>query len=198
MLNNGDTITFAATTGTTYDGAHVAKVISPTQFIIEEGYVAGATAAWTYTVNNTFKDSITAAQQIDVLKVASSVVNVQQYRNTGFVLNPEDATKIELLKGTTNHYIDIGKLESGVLTIGGVPVVQTTAMPAGYFMCGDWSMAAALFQFTDLTLEFAESTAEKKNNTVVAIIQEEVLFPIYNKYMFIGGDFTSAIAAIGV
>ncbi|MGR3218469.1 MAG: phage major capsid protein [Candidatus Anammoxibacter sp.] len=199
QLFNGDIITFANATEATYNASFSAIVISPTQIIIDLTFVTEAdTSAWTFTVNNTFKDSITAAQQIDVLKVASSVVNVQQYRNTGFVLNPEDATKIELLKGTTNHYIDIGKLESGVLTIGGVPVVQTTAMPAGFFMCGDWSMAAALFQFTDLTLEFAESTAEKKTNTVVAIIQEEVLFPIYNKFMFIGGDFTSAISAIGV
>lgn len=197
---NGDIITFAATTGTTYDGAHTAILISPTQILIEQAFTADANvnANWTYTVNNPFKDSIAAAQQVDVLKVASSVINVQQYRNTGFVLNPTDATKIETLKGNDEHYIDVRRLDNGVLTIAGVPVIQTTAMPAGKFACGDWSMAAALFQYTDMTLDFAESVDQKLNNTVVAIIQEEVLFPIYNKFMFLTGDFTTAIPAIGV
>jgi HK97 family phage major capsid protein len=199
-LFNGDVITFAATTAGTYDNSYSAIVISPTQILIEQAYTADVNvlANWTFTVNNAFKDSIAAAQQIDVLKVASSIINVQQYRNTGFVLNPTDATKIETLKGNDEHYIDVNRLENGVLTIAGVPVIETTAMPAGKFACGDWSMAAALFQYTDLTLEFAESVDQKLNNTVVAIIQEEVLFPIYNKYMFLTGDFTTAIAAIGV
>ncbi len=199
-LFNGDIITFAGTTGATYDGAFTAIVINPKKILIEQAFTADANvlANWTFTVNNSFKDSIEAAQQIDVLKVANSLINVQQYKNTGYVLNPEDATKIELLKGNDEHYIDIQKLETGVLMISGVPVVQTTAMPAGKFLCGDWSMAAALFQFTDMKLEFAESVDQKLSNTVVAIIQEEVLFPIYNKFMFISGDFTTAIAAIGV
>ena len=59
-------------------------------------------------------------------------------------------------------------------------------------------MAAAIGQFTELTLEFSESTNEKLKNTVEAIIQEEILFPIYNKYMFVVGDFATAIPAIAV
>ncbi|MCP4984863.1 MAG: hypothetical protein GY928_02000 [Colwellia sp.] len=199
-LFNGDIVTFAGTTAGTYDNSYTAIVISPTEIMIEQAYTADVNvlANWTYTVNNAFKDSIEAAQQIDVLKVASSIINVQQYSNKGFVLSPTDATKIETLKGNDDHYIDVNRLDNGILTIGGVPVVETTAMPAGKFACGDWALAAALFQFTDLKLEFAESVDQKLNNSVVAIIQEELLFPIYNKYMFLTGDFTTAIAAIGV
>ncbi len=200
LLNNGDTITFAATTGTTYDGAHVAKVISPTQFIIEQDFTADANvlANWTFVVNSPFKDAIAAAQQIDVLKVAKTLVTQQEYTANGIVLNPVDATLIETLKDTTEQYIDVNRLENGILTIAGIPVVETTAMPAGNFAVGDWAMAAALLEFSSLVLEFSESTDEKLKNQVVAIIQEEVLFPIYNKYMFVVGDFTTAIAAIAV
>ena len=117
---------------------------------------------------------------------------------TGIVLNPVDATKIETLKGSDEHYIDVQRLENGVLTIGGLPVVETTAMPAGKFIVGDWILAAALAQFSELTLEFSESTQEKLKNMVEAIVQEEVLFPIYNPYMFVTGNFTTAKAAIAV
>jgi len=198
LLNNGDTITFANTTGTTYDGAHVAKVISPTQFIIEQDYTADGNvlANWTFVVNSPFKLAIDAAQQIDVLKVAKTLVTQQEYTANGIVLNPVDATLIETLKDTTEQYLDVNRLENGILTISGIPVVETTAMPAGNFAVGDWAMAAALLEFSSLVLEFSESTDEKLKNQVVAIIQEEVLFPIYNKYMFVVGDFTTAIAAI--
>ncbi|MAX71806.1 MAG: hypothetical protein CMC76_12040 [Flavobacteriaceae bacterium] len=198
-LNNGDTITIANATAGAYNASHSAIVKSPTQIVIDLAYVAEAdTSAWTFTVNSPFKDSIEAAQEIDVLKVAKTLVTVQEYMATGIVLNPVDATKIETLKGSDEHYIDVQRLENGVLTIGGLPVVETTAMPAGKFIVGDWILAAALAQFSELTLEFSESTQEKLKNMVEAIVQEEVLFPIYNPYMFVTGNFTTAKAAIAV
>lgn len=197
LLNNGDVITIANATELSYNAAHKATVISPKQIIIDLAYVAEAnTSAWTFTVSSPFKDSIDAAQEIDVLKVAKTLVTVQEYTANGIVLNPVDATKIETLKGTDEHYIDVKRLDNGVLTISGIPVVETTAIPAGKFAVGDWAMAAALGQFSELILEFSESTQEKLKNMVEAIIQEEVLFPIYNKYMFVTGDFTTGKAAL--
>jgi len=196
---NGSAITFANATEASYNATHKTIVISPKQIIIDLAYVAEAnTSAWTFTVSSAFKDAIEAAQQIDVLKVAKTLVTQQEYIANGIVLNPVDATLIETLKGTDEHYIDVKRLESGILTISGVPVVETTAMPAGKFAVGDWAMAAALLEFSQLVLEFSESTNEKLGNYVEAIIQEEVLFPIYNKYMFVVGDFATAITAIGV
>lgn len=198
LLNNGDTITFANGEAS-YNNPFKAIVVGPRQILIEKSYVAAAdTSAYTFTVNSPFKDAIPAAQEIDVLKVAKTLVTVQEYTANGYVLNPVDATIIETLKGNDEHYIDVKRLDNGVLTISGIPVVETTAMPAGKFAVGDWAMAAAIGQFTELTLEFSESTQEKLTNTVEAIIQEEILFPIYNKYMFVTGDFTTAKAAIGV
>ena len=196
-INNGDTITIAAATSTGYNAAFSAVVISPTQILVDKAYVAEAdTSAWTFGVTSAFKNSIEAAQEIDVLKVAKTLVTIQEYSANGIVLNPIDATKIETLKGSDEHYIDVKRLESGVLTISGTPVVETTAMPAGRFAVGDWAMAAGLGQFSELVLEFSESTQEKLKNSVEAIIQEEVLFPIYNKYMFVTGSFGNAKTAI--
>jgi hypothetical protein len=198
LINNGDVITFASTTGGTYDNAYTAIVISPTQLVIEQAYTADANvlANWTFTVNSHFKTAIEAAQRIDVLKVAKTLVTQQEYTCNGFILNPVDATLIETTKGTDEHYIEVMRDGQGILRVSGIPVVETTAMPAGKFAVGDWAMAAALYEFTTLTLEFSESTTEKLGNYVEAIIQEELLFPIYNKYMFVVGDFTTAIAAI--
>jgi HK97 family phage major capsid protein len=196
-INNGDIITIANATAPGYNASFPVIVIGPRQVLIETAYVAEAnTDAWTFTINSRFKNAINAAQEIDVLKVAKTLVTRQEYSCTGFVMHPDDATIIETLKGNDEHYIDVKRLESGIMTIAGVPVVETTAMPSGKFACGDWTLAAALLEFTALVLEFSESTNEKLTNTVMAIVHEEILFPIYNKFMFVVGDFTSAKAAI--
>lgn len=196
-INNGDNITFANASHPGYNDTFSAHVISPTQIIIDVAFVTEAdTSAWTFVVSSRFKNAIFAAQEIDVLKVAKTLVTRQEYSATGIVLHPDDATMIETLKGNDEHYLDVQRLENGVMTIAGVPVIETTAMPSGKFAIGDWSQAAALFEFTPLILEFSESTAEKKKNTVVLLAQEEIIFPIYNKYMFVVGDFATAKAAI--
>lgn len=195
---NGDRITFAGGAGgqVTYNAAFTAYVKSPREIVIDNAYVAGATAAWTFTVASRFKNAIPYAQEIDVLKIAKALIARREYAATGFILHPDDATMIETLKGNDQHYLDVQRFENGVLRIAGVPVVETTAMPSGKFGVGDFSMAAGLLELTPLLLEFSESTQEKLTNTVVAIVQEEVMFPIYNKYMFLFGDFTAAKAAI--
>lgn len=197
LINNGDNITFADADQAIYNDTFQAIVIDPKHIVITVAYAAEADVSdWTFTVASRFKNAIYAAQQIDTLKVAKTLVTRQEYRCTGIVLNPDDATMIETLKGNDEHYLDVQRLENGIMTIGGVPVVETTAMPSGKFLAGDFQLAAALLEFTNLTLEFSESTQEKLKNTVMAIIHEEVLFPIYNRYMFVGGDFSTATAAI--
>src|SRR5690606_10057679 len=119
-INNGDTITIANATNAGYNGAHTALVISPTQIVIDETYVAEAdTSAWTFTVSSKFKGSVDAAQEIDVLKIAKTLITRQEYAASGIVLHPDDATRIELLKGNDEHYIE---KNGGLLSIGGVPV----------------------------------------------------------------------------
>jgi HK97 family phage major capsid protein len=191
---NGDRITFAATTG--YNATYTAIVRTPREIVIEATYAAGSTAAWTWTVASRFKNNVPFAQEIDVLKVAKALISRREYAATGIVIHPDDAAFIEMLKGSDQRYLDVQRFEDGILRISGVPVVETTAMPSGKFLVGDFNMAAGLLELTPLILEMSESTQEKLTNTVVAIVQEEIIFPIYNRYMFVFGDFTGAKAAI--
>lgn len=201
-LVNGDTITIAGATAgaaaTAYNKAHKAIVVNSRQIMIEAAYTAdaGVLANWTFTVASKFKNAIAYAQEIDVLKVAKSLISRREYAATGIVIHPDDATIMETLKKTDQGYLDVQRFENGVLRIAGIPVVETTAMPSGRFLVGDFNQAAALLELTPLQLEFSESTQEKLTNTIVAIVQEEILFPVFNKYMFVFGDFTTGKAAI--
>jgi len=129
--------------------------------------------------------------------VAISQLTQGEYEATGIVLNPIDATKIELLKDTTGRYLAIARGADGILRIGGLPVVETTAMTVDKFVVGDIKMACEWLLFTPLTMSISDSHASIfLTNQVCFNFEEEPIFPIYNPLMFVYGDFSVAIAAI--
>jgi HK97 family phage major capsid protein len=147
-----------------------------------------------------FATAIPAAQEIDCLYVAISQLTQGNYEASGIVLNPIDATKIELIKSTTREYVDSMRAirgTDGVLRIAGIPVIETTAMTAGYFLVGDLKMACEWLLFTPLTMSISDSHASIfLNNEVCINFEEEPVFPIYNPLMFVKGQFSVVKAAI--
>ena len=71
-------------------------------------------------------------------------------------------------------------------------------MPLGKFAIGDFMNGANLIQYTGLMLEFADDVSYKLQNQVAAIVQEEVIFPIYNKFAFLYGGFASCKTLLSI
>ena|ERR1035437_7100536 len=144
-----------------------------------------------------FASTIPSAQQYDALIVAISQLTQGNYEATGIVLNPANATMIELLKDTMGRYLAILRGIDGILRIGGIPVIETTAMTVGKFLVGDMKMACEWLLFTPLTMSMSDSHDKIFLQNQVAIsFEEEPIFPIYNPKMFVYGTFSTAIAAI--
>jgi HK97 family phage major capsid protein len=208
-VNVGDYVYITGATETSYNGTLIPVEVVTSTTVLQLGvtYVAEAdTSGWTFTVVAAKYSGIfmgtDSAQFVDVLLDASAIVNEQEYKNTGFVLHPLDASKILKYKDTTDNYLSNGAIvniqrnAAGVLFIGGVPVIETTAMTQGKFACGDWALAAALWIYEDMELVFSEDNESIRKNQVQVSIQEQIIFPIYNHLMFVTGDFTEAITTI--
>ena len=195
-LSNGDVLTVANSTGATYNGDHIVTVVNATQVLLNQKYTADANVAanWTGSAKSSLYHAIDGAQQIDVLVCAIALLNRAEYMASGIVVNPVEAAKIRLIKSTDEDYVKNAAIEirNGVTYINNVPVMETSAMPAGYFLVGDFQKAVELLELTAMTVEFADDVTYKLNNEIAAIIQEEIILPIYNKYMFIYGDFATA------
>ena len=193
-MKNGDILTLASTTGATYDGAHIITVVNDTQVLLNQDYTADGNvlANWTGDAKNAMYHNVNGAQQIDVLTASVAILNRGEYQATAAIINPIEGALIRMLKSTTEEYLKGIEVRNGILYISNVPVVETNAMPAGYFMVGDFSRAVQLLEFSSMTLEFSDDVSYKLKNEIVAIIQEEVLLPIYNGYEFIYGDFATA------
>lgn len=195
-LSNGDILTLANTTGTTYDGDHIVTVVDATKVLLNQAYTADANvlANWTGSAKNALYHNVDGAQDIDVLFATIAILKRGEYQATGIIINPIQGALIRMIKSTTEDYVQGAPIEviNGITYIAGVPLLETNAMPSGYFLAGDFQKAVELLQFTNMTLEFADDVSYKLANQVAVIIQEEVIMPIYNKYMFIYGDFATA------
>lgn len=156
-----------------------------------------AVASMTWTVKHGAWKGIDTPNSLDVVKAAFAVLTYAQYAPTAIVLNPITVNAMESEKDSLGRNLDIVQLVNGVKYIAGRPVVEYSGIPAGKYLIGDFSpMGAALVDYTNLTLEFAEDVNTKLTNQIVLIAQEEVIFPIYNPYAFAYGDLAALKAAI--
>ena len=196
-IKNGDSLTLANTTGTTYDGTFTAvEVVNATQVIIDQAYTSDANVAanWTGSSKSIFYQSIDDAQEYDVLAVTEALLEAGEYAVTGHVVNPQQAIQMGLLKATDANYLNIQKDANGrVVGVNGIPIATTTAVPSGKFFSGDFSRnGAELKEYTPFNIQFVEDVETAKKNEIVIVVEEEIIFPIYNPYWFIFGKFATA------
>lgn len=197
-IKNGDNLTIAAATSAPYNATHIAvEVVNATEVIIDLTYAAESlanVAAWTGTDASIFYQAIDDAQEVDVLSVARALLVAGEFNATGHVVNPQQKIQMGLLKATDANYLNIQKDASGeVVSVGGLPLASTTAMPTGKFMSGDFSRnGAELLEYTPLSIQFYEDVTTGQSNEIVLVIEEEIIFPVYNPYWFIFGKFATA------
>lgn len=195
-MRNGDSLTIANATETTYNATHTAvQVVNATSVIIDVTYVAEAdTSAWTGSSTNIFYHQIDNAQEYDALAVTEALLEVDEFAVSGHVVNPQQKVQMGLLKATDDNYLNIQRDSAGrVVGVNGKPIVSTSAMPAGKYISGDFTRnGAELREFTPFNIQFVEDVDTVKSNEIVVVVEEEIIFPIYNPYAFIYGKFADA------
>ena len=198
---DGMKITFAnAVVNTGLNATHDVIKMNDRQILIPGLTLSGTetgVASMTFTVNNGGFQSIDEPNSFDVIKTAFAVMTYAQYKPTAIVLNPITVNVIESEKDTLGRNLGLIQDNGGVKYIAGRPIIEYDGIPAGKYLIGDFSaMAAALVDYTNLTLEWAEDIESKLTNQVVLIAQEEIIFPIYNPWAFAYGDLETLKAAI--
>lgn len=199
-LKNGDNLTLAAATAAGYNATHTSvEVVNTKQVVIDVAYVAEAdTSAWTGSSSSPFYHAIEDAQEYDVLAIVDATLEAGEYSLSAHVIHPSQATQMGLLKDSLGNYLNISKDGNGKITgVNGKPIIQTTAMPYGKFLSGDFTRnGVELKEFTPLNIQFVEDVETVQKNEIVVVIEEEIIFPIYNPYWFIFGKFSTAKSAL--
>lgn len=203
-IGEGMKITIAgAPEENTLNGSHLLHkesdraVVLDTSFASIGNLTADQIKALTFTIKNNFFNEVESPDLGDAVKAIFSVLTYAEYSPNAIVLNPSTIFEIETAKDTTGRSLGLVSVgANGVKTIAGRPVVESTAIAPGYYFVGDMASAASLVDYTTLTIEFAEDVECKISGYVVAIAQEEVLMPVYNKYAFGYGRLSDVKAAI--
>jgi len=195
-MRNGDSLTIANASESTYNVTHTAvEVVNATSVIIDVAYVTEAnTSAWTGTSTSIFYHAIDNAQEYDTLAVSEALLEVAEFAVSGHVVNPQQKVQMGLLKATDDNYLNIQRDSAGrVVGVNGKPIVATNAIPAGKYISGDFTRnGAELKEFTPFNIQFVEDVTTVKANEIVVVVEEEIIFPIYNPLAFIFGKFADA------
>lgn len=128
--------------------------------------------------------------RIDILRHAILQVRLAEYRASGIVLHPADWEQIELTKTADNAYVFANPTSQTQPRLWGLPVVESTAMPEGEFMCGAFNMAAQIFDRETTTVEV--STEDRDNfvkNMVTVRAEERLAMACYRPQSFVSGPF---------
>lgn len=132
----------------------------------------------------------TGDTKIDVLRKAILQVRIAEYRASGIVLNPIDWADIELTKTTTGEYVWVNVATGAAPQLWRLPVVDTNAMPAGYFMVGAFNMAAQVFDREDANVQVSTEDGDNFVKNMVTIRAEERLaLAVYRPQSFVYGPF---------
>ncbi len=200
LMLNGMVITFTgAAVVTGLNKANPIIKMNDRQVLLKGVAYSGeetAVAGMTFTVNNSFFQSIEAPNYEDIIKTAFAVMTYGQYYPDAIVLNPSDVNAMESEKDTTGRNLGIIKNINGVKHVANRPIVESTGMLPGKYLIGDTRLGASKVDYTNLALEWAEDVDTKLCNEVVLIASEELIFPVYNPWAFAYGDLAELKEAI--
>ena len=200
LMLDGMTITFAgATTNTTINATWPVQKMSDTKIVLVGCKITAAeagAASMTYTVNHGGYKSVDTPNSGDAIETAFAVMNYAQFNANTIVLNPITVNAIKSEKDSMGRNLGLITTVNGVNYIGGKPIVESTNIPAGKYILGDFVNGANLVDYTALTLEWCDDVESKLKNQVVLIAQEEVIMPVYMPWAFAYGSLAALKTAI--
>lgn len=137
------------------------------------------------TLNATPFNPTSGDTMIDSLRRMIAQVLKARFPATGFVVNPQDWTEVELTKDGMKRYI-IGDPQAVLGSrIWGLPVVQSESMVQGEALCGAFGMGAVLYDREEANVRISEHHAEMFIENMVAILAEErIMLPIFRPAAF--------------
>ncbi len=162
--------------------------------LVEDQALADAIVAAADAYDTTLETTlgVEATSRIDHIRMAILQARQSFYPVTGIVLNPVDWAAMELLKDTQERYIWVNVGNGADARLWRVPVVESDAITAGYFLVGAFKMGAQIWDREGVSVRVSEHHASYFIQNLVAILAEErFALTIYRPSAFVYGEFTT-------
>lgn len=145
-----------------------------------------------------FANTIPAANNTDVLRVAIAQIQQANFMANYILLNPADAAALELTKSTTGEYTYPINMAYGMpKTIYGLPVIENNLIPVGTFYVGDFTKSHLRVR-EDMNIQVGYVNDDFTKNLITILCEARAChFVKVNHYgAFVKGDFATAKAAL--
>jgi HK97 family phage major capsid protein len=138
-----------------------------------------------------------APTNADVLRAAVAHVRRLKERCTAIFINPDDAAQMELERDAYGRPYLAALPGRDIATIGRVPVVETDAVPAGSFICGNFANGVQYFDRKARSLRiYDQNKDDAEHNMVLVVIEERGVQEIYRNKAFVKGTFQAGKTAL--
>lgn len=115
---------------------------------------------------------------------------------TAILLRPLEYYRFFKTKSGGSKEYDLPKnvvFSGDTLYISGVPVYQSTAVPAGKYIIGDFAEGCQLLTQEGIRVEFFEQDGTNvRENKITVRIEETIAFPVFGSTYFVVGDVGNA------
>lgn len=133
----------------------------------------------------------------DVLRVAINQVMIADFNPNYVVLNPNEATQMDLDKGSDGHYVTRPFTNSDGTVIHGIPVIMNTGIAQGTFLIGDFTKSGVRFK-ERLTINVGYENDDFTKNFVTILAEARLVQRVKSNHYkaFVKGSFATAKTAI--
>lgn len=133
--------------------------------------------------------------RFDVLTAALKQVKVYNYTPNFILLHPTDVMKMKLEKDDNGNYLYPWVFQSGLPTVDGVRIFESTCMSEGTFLVGDGSQAM-IWDRRQLAIEFSNQNEDNFIKGMVTVRgSERLACTTFAAHAFVYGTFATALAS---
>ena len=143
-----------------------------------------------------FANAIEAANELDVLGVAINQLKLSDYNPSLILLNPDDLTKIMLLKATTNEYLNSIRNQMVNNQLMGVNYAVSSSITAGEYHIIDAQRYGAFYNRQQVTVEVGYDGSDFSEGQRTARCSQRGALVVFDTGAAVSGTFSTDKASL--
>lgn len=130
---------------------------------------------------------------LENVRRAMTTVKLADYLPNAIMLNPADCEAMDLDKATDGHFRTADPRTGSPMTLWGLPIIESNAVPSGKFLVGAFDMATQLWNRQGITVDLSESDDTNfQSNLVTLRAESRHALTVYRPASVVAGDLEPA------
>ncbi len=144
-----------------------------------------------------FANAISQANELDVLMVMINQLRLANYNPSAIFLNPDDYTKIQVLKSSASEYLNANRNELfGQNSLNGVTIAQSSAVTSGVAHVMDAQRYGAFYNRQQVSVQVGYDGSDFSEGQRTAICVQRGALVVFDTAACVSATFSNAKTAL--